>query len=281
MDSPDYLNLFFLIDMKKNVRRILFASSVVIAILLVFISLAGIYGNPYENETLLWRIQCEGQDLIDLIFVFPVLVVSSILLLRNSPVGRLMWPGVIFYLIYTFTIYCFDVHFNAFFLEYCAVLGLCIYSFIYFLYREINEHWNASFSPNILIKSVAFYSVFIAAVFYLLWLSDILIAINSAELPSKLDQMKLPTNPIHVLDVAILLPFMILTGILLLRGKTAALYLASYILTFTILMNVTILVLDILEEDNAVMRITFIVLTLLSIILLAAQILFIKRNIKR
>lgn len=266
--------------MKKNVRLILFGFSMTIAALLLVISLVGVYDGPYEQETLPWRIQCEGQDLIDLIFVFPSLMISSVLLLRGSLIGRLTWPGVIFYLIYTFTIYCFDVHFNAFFLEYCAVLGLCIYSFVYFLYVEINERWNTRFSSDILIKCVAFYIIFIAAVFYMLWLAEIIIAMRSAELPVKLDQMKLPTNPIHVLDIAILLPFMILTGILLLREKVAALYLAAYILTFTILMNITILVLDILEEDNAVMRITFIVLTLLSIILLTTQVLFIKRNLK-
>lgn len=267
--------------MKKNVRLVLFGFSMVIAALLLVISLVGVYNSPYENETLLWRIQCEGQDLIDLIFVFPVLIISSVLLLRGSIVGRLTWPGVIFYLIYTFTIYCFDVHFNAFFLEYCAVLGLSIYGFMYFLYREVNVHWNYTFSSNILIKSVAFYIIFIAAVFYMLWLAEILVAINSAELPAKLDQMKLPTNPIHVLDIAILLPFMILTGVLLLREKMAALYLGSYILTFTILMNITILVLDILEEDNAVMRTTFIVLTLISIILLTAKIIFIKGELRK
>ena len=264
--------------MKQNVRRTLFGFSIVIAVLLLLVSIVGVYDAPYEQETLMWRIQCEGQDLIDLVFVLPMLILSSVLLLRGSLIGCLLWPGVIFYLIYTFTIYCFDVRFNVFFLEYCAILGLSIYGFIYFLYREINEHWNLSFSSNILIKCVAFYLIFIASVFYMLWLSEIVIAINSAELPVKLDQMKLPTNPIHVLDVAILLPFMILTGVLLLREKTAALYLAAYILTFTILMNITILVLDILEEDNAVMRITFIVLTLLSIILLSFQIIFVKRN---
>src|SRR5688572_16254808 len=99
--------------MKKNVRLVLFAFSTVIAALLLVISFIGVYDSPYERESLPWRIQCEGQDLIDLIFVFPALLISSVLLLRNSIVGRLTWPGVIFYLIYTFTIYCFDVHFNA------------------------------------------------------------------------------------------------------------------------------------------------------------------------
>src|ERR1044072_9838586 len=105
-------------------RRVLFMLSLILSVLLFAISIAGLTGSVYEQETPDWRIQCAGQDLVDLAFVFPCLLASSLLLLRNTLTGYLLWPGVMLYMVYTYVIYCFDVHFNAFFIEYCSVLCL-------------------------------------------------------------------------------------------------------------------------------------------------------------
>jgi hypothetical protein len=90
--------------------------------------------------------------------------------------------------------------------------------------------------------------------------------------------MQLPTNPVHVLDMAVFLPLFLITGLLLLRKKQPGLYLAAYLLTFIALMDVTILVLDMLQENNFAMRTLFGSLTLLSLFFLAGLIRFYKRH---
>ncbi len=263
--------------MPRYNRRVLFVLSLIQSALLFAISIAGLTGSLYEHETPAWRIQCAGQDLVDLVFVLPGLVISSLLLLRNTLTGRLVWPGVMLYLIYTFMIYCFDVHFNAFFIEYCVVLGLSVYSLVYFA-RSCEAPANTTVFPsNVLIKILAVYLLLISVAFYLLWLSDIGPAIRSGSLPTKLAQMQLPTNPVHVLDIALLLPLFIITGILLLRKKMLALHMAAAVLVFSVLMNLTILVLNMLEENNPAMRIAFSTLTVISLAFLVGLIRFYKR----
>lgn len=74
--------------------------------------------------------QGAGQDLVDLVLVVPVLIVSLALMLRNSRIALFVFGGGVFYVLYSFFIYAFCVHFNRFFLVYCLILGTSLYEFI-------------------------------------------------------------------------------------------------------------------------------------------------------
>ena len=60
--------------------------------------------------------------------------------------------------------------------------------------------------------------------------------------PPSLAEAGLPTNPVHVLDLAIVLPAMIVTGVLLRRRRPLGLLLAPVLLVFAVAMGVAILV---------------------------------------
>src|SRR5689334_23124820 len=93
--------------------------SVPLALLIAYISIVGIFSPDfYSSETPNWQIQSLGQDIIDLVFILPVLLVTAVLASRIRKIGALLWGGVLVYLIYTFIIYCFDVHFNQLFIFY-------------------------------------------------------------------------------------------------------------------------------------------------------------------
>lgn len=260
----------------KDGRRLLFIFSSVITVLIAIVSIVGLNDDLYERETADWRLQCLGQDLVDLYVVLPVLVTSSILLLRGKMLGFLLWPGVMLYISYAFTIYCFDVHFNELFVEYCVTLGLSVYGFAYFLYANQYILRSGTFQSKVIVKTIAIYFLIIGLVFYLNWMSDIIHATKTGGLPGKLKQTQLFTNPVHVLDVSIFLPMFLISGILLLRRKKTGLYAGVYLLTFSVLMDITILVLDMLEENNAAMRTTFIILTIISLTFLFCLIRFTK-----
>jgi hypothetical protein len=80
----------------------------------------------------------------------------------------------------------------------------------------------------------------ISVVFYFTWLSDILPAIINSAVPTSIHEAGLLTNPVYVLDLAIFLPLVFVTGILTLKGNSFALNLAPTLLVFFILMDVTI-----------------------------------------
>ena len=112
--------------------KVILTSSVILSLLVIAVSLTGLlYPGFYAQETANWQAQTYGQDLIDLVLVVPTLLIAAALLFRGNKNALLVWGGAIIYLLYTFVIYCFSVHFNRLFLLYCFTLGLSFYSFLY------------------------------------------------------------------------------------------------------------------------------------------------------
>jgi hypothetical protein len=58
--------------------------------------------------------------------------------------------------------------------------------------------------------------------------------------PAQLSDTGLFTNPVHVLDISVVLPSILLTAIALLKRWRIAYLLVPSLLTFTVLMNITI-----------------------------------------
>ena len=232
--------------------------------------------NAYYDEALSWRFQCYGQDLINLILIVPCFLISSIFVLTNYILGRYLWPGVVVYVLYTYIIYCFDVHFNKFFIEYCLILGLNFYALIYFIYTRTRVYSIKNYYNSTIIRTTSFYLVFIALVFYVAWLLQIVPAIRNETIPSSLIDSGLLTNPIHVIDLSVILPCFFITGILLLRGKDLGFLLVAPLLMFIILMDITITTLNIMTTTPSIaLTVTFVALGLFSLILL---IVFIKTS---
>jgi len=80
----------------------------------------------------------------------------------------------------------------------------------------------------------------VAAVFYFLWLSEVIPALMTHTEPKSVVEAGLMTNPVHVLDLAILLPALLAGGVSLFRRGAMGYYLAPLLLTFTALMAVAI-----------------------------------------
>lgn len=255
-------------------RKFVVGVSVPLALLVSFASLKGIYTEDfYMHESSNWRVQAIGQDVINLIVITPFLLISALLTFFNRRAGLGMWCGTLLYLIYTFIIYCFSVHFNELFLVYCLVLGLSLYSFLYLLYKQAKERAPWFIKSVVLKKILAAYFLLVGLFFYGLWLKDIMDALLANTIPPSLVDSGLFTNPVHVLDISIVLPGVILMGILLFKGNHLGVLMTPIVLTFFILMDITIAVLTILlaqpEEGFGVSLVLF-TLTILSILLLMA-----------
>lgn len=80
----------------------------------------------------------------------------------------------------------------------------------------------------------------IAAVFAAIWLSDVVPALIKRTSPPGLAELGLLTDPVHVLDLSILLPALVVGGVSLLRGRSTGYFLAPVMLTFGVLMSVAI-----------------------------------------
>lgn len=242
-------------------------------ILSIVLSIVSYYGafipGTYKRETVSMAVQGTGQDIFDLFFVVPLLLISLFFMHKEKKSTLLIFSGTDLYILYSFIIYSFGVHFNSLFILYCAVLGLSLYTFILILIQlsTMNvKEWFNSKTPR---RSVAIFFLIFASMFYIIWLKDIIPAIVSNSIPKSVSQYNLLVNPVHVLDIAIVLPGLIIIAILLLRQNRTGFLFAPIILVFTILMALALLSMVIMlqirgiNEDPSIAAI-FIVLTLIS-----------------
>lgn len=270
------LTLLKVNKMTKNSYNTLFVLSFILSVLIVFVSSYGLFtAGFYHSESENWQQQCYGQDLIDLVIVAPALIVATLLIRFGNRAGLLAWPGIMIYLAYTFLIYCFDVHFNGLFVEYCLILGLSVYGLVYFLYKQITAS-EVPVMPGT--GASGFIAIFLAAtgiVFYFLWLAEIIPAIRAGSTPETVVNSGLPTNPVHVIDLALILPLFIIAGVLLFRKNRLGYILSPLLLVFSALMDITIAVLNFMMKQSLLLTIIFLILGIFTAVLFFV---FVKRR---
>ena len=125
-----------IIDKPKNDKNILYFT-IPIVILIIICSGTGIwYDKLYFRETVGWLSQCVGQDISNLFFVSPILLVSAFYASKGNKIAKIIWIGTMMINIYTYVIYSFGVHFNFLFHVYCLILGLSIFSALIFFSKQ-------------------------------------------------------------------------------------------------------------------------------------------------
>lgn len=233
---------------KRNDRLILSLSLLQAALILGAAIFSLMHSHIYARESLNWQVQSAGQDLVDSILITPMLLICTIYALRNNKTAFFIWGGIHAYLLYTFMIYAFNIHFNQFFLLYCIVLGISFYSLLWYGYRMVLFYKQPVVDHRYTQTLLGVYFVVMGLLFIFLWLAEIIPAMVQRTTPQNLEETGLFTNPVHVLDLSVVLPAFVLTGALLLRGKRAGYLLAPLLLTFMLLMNTTIALLSLVME---------------------------------
>ncbi len=183
----------------------------------------------YGDETADWAAQAIGQDIANLV-AFPALLLLAIAAGRGSVRAYLGWTGILVYSAYTYVIYSFDVHFGPLFLVWVVVLGLSVYALIGGLSSIDPVRVRSKFTDRAPVRTTSVVLITIGSVFYLLWLSEIVPPILSGTVPEALAEAGLVTNPVHVLDLAVFLPAVVLAGVLLVRRRAWGYVLAPALL---------------------------------------------------
>jgi hypothetical protein len=238
--------------MNKNDRHLFLLLSIVTCIFIFFASYNGLtIIGFYGKETLNWQAQSIAQDMANLFLISPVLLTSAVLIALKKNVGLPLWAGTMLYLIYTYLIYCFNIHFNNYFIVYCLILGLCFYQLAYFMHSYMRV-FAQMFHEKKTDKPIAIYFLILSLSFYFLWLMDIIPATLNNTVPKGVRDGGLFTNPVQVIDLSVFLPGVFITGMLLLnRNKLGRLF-AAVLLMFFILMDLTIAVLAVVMVKEGV-----------------------------
>jgi len=117
------------LPLRYNIR-ILFGLSIIIAVMVAFVSIVGILyqKNIYPAENLLYTFV--PNDIVNLLAGLPLLLISLWLTWRGRLIGLLCWPGAIFYFVYVYFPYIICVPFNYLFLPYLILFSLSIYTLV-------------------------------------------------------------------------------------------------------------------------------------------------------
>jgi hypothetical protein len=210
-----------------------------IVVLALVSSVTGLFGRgTYARETPNWAGQAAGQDYANLV-AYVLLAILAVLAARGSMRAHLAWNGMIAYSVYTFAIYAFSLHFGRLFLAHVLVFGLSTFALIGGMasvdLAELKQRM-----PAAPIRSTAIVLIIIGSIFYVLWLSEVIPATIAGDVPKAVRDAGLLTNPVHVLDMGVLLPAGILAGVLLLRRHPLAYALVPTVLGCIIFLGIGI-----------------------------------------
>jgi hypothetical protein len=194
----------------------------------------------YARETASWAAQGIGQDWVNLLIVGPALLVAAWRAASGDRRAQLVVGGLLLYTAYSFAIYAIATHFNMLFLVYCAVLGgstFALVDLVVVLTAAAHGRWFDADAPLRLAAATLFS---IAGLFGALWLGSIVPSLVTGREPAALAETGLAANPVQVLDLALLLPAMVVVGVALRRWRPWAQVLAPILLGFGVIMALAI-----------------------------------------
>ncbi len=113
----------------KHDLKLMYLSSLVVAIIMAIVSIAGIlYWNIIYPAS--QAVGSVGSDVFNLLAILPILLVSMWLAHRGSLIGLLLWPGALFYILYIYVFNIIGLPVTALFLPYALLVVLSVYTII-------------------------------------------------------------------------------------------------------------------------------------------------------
>jgi hypothetical protein len=246
----------------------------ILAAALAAVSIFGAFvSTTYLRDAPSMGAQGTGQDLVDLFLVVPLLILSLIFMFRGSRIAAHIYGGTVFYILYSFFIYSFGVHFNRLFLLYCLILGVSLYAFVLYLCELNRQDVRSWYDGKTPVRSTSIFLLVIAAMFYFLWLKEIVPATLNDSVPKSVSDYDLLVNPIHVLDLAFVLPGLVIAALLLMKRHRLGYVLTPILLVFIIILALALIGMVAMLKvqgisDDTSLAVIFAVLAVISTIFL-------------
>lgn len=223
--------------MTQRTHRFAVVASWPIAALVALVSLGGLVSDAYAHETGAWAAEAIGVDCFDLVVTVPALAICGWGARAGAYRWRVLLAGCYAYTVYEMAIYAFAVHFNALFLIYCATLGLAGYALAGLAVELAGQVERVERRAS---RLGGGFLVGIGVAFALLWLGEDVPAVLHDQPSKALSETGLFTNPVHVIDLAFVLPAHVVAGVWLWRRRPAGELLGAIALSFDVVMAASI-----------------------------------------
>ncbi len=224
--------------MNKKILR----ASFLLAGLILLTSAYGLFDRTsYLLETANWAGQSRAQDFINIFLTVPAMLLSAVMASKKSMTATCVWLGTLVFIIYSYILYAFFLHFNSMFLLYVSVLGISSYLLVYsLLFIDTEKVKNALKITPRTRKITALFLTAMAILFYIVWLKDIIPNLINSTIPQSIVESGLMTNGVYVVDLAFLLPAFLIGARLLKKNKPSGYLMVGVLLPFCLLIIVNI-----------------------------------------
>ena len=200
-------------------RRIADHLSVVIAILMVLTSSAGLLFHDLYQDNALVASSWYGNDLVTLIVAAPLLVGALIGARQGSRKAFLVWMGMLAYTFYNYAFYLFGAAFNSLFLVYALLYTLSGFALVFGLASLEEEALYQRVQQCFPARWIAGFMVFVAVALGGFYVALSLQYIATGEAPAMIDAVGLHTNLIAALDLSMVVSVALLGGVWLWRRR--------------------------------------------------------------
>lgn len=222
----------------------------------------------YYYDTVSSAAQMQANDLIALVVGLPLLVISTLLAFRGSLRGRLLLTGTLGFFLYTYLSMSMLTSYNALFLVYVALFTLGLYAFILCMLSFNLSDLPRHFSARLPRRAIAVVLFAVGGFLFLAWMGKIVPPLLQNGTPPLENTT---TLVIQALDLALIAPLAVLSGVLLLKRSAWGYLLASVTVLKGLTMALAVSTMAInmalqgVPESLAIM-IPFLVLTALNLI---------------
>lgn len=186
-----------------------------IVALIVAASAIGLFVPDLYDEEGWAREALRGGDLVTLALAAPMLLGSLVLAMRGSQRARAVWIGMLAYSVYNGAFYAFGTSFNDAFVLHIAVLSMSIFALVCAIASTDLVAIAATFGVVRGTRWVGLFLAFVGVAQGLLWLfvlaRNVATGALIAEVPAEGQHL------VFALDLALLVPSLVLSGVLLMR----------------------------------------------------------------
>lgn len=178
-----------------------------------------LYGKGlYQHMSAEVAIQGIAQDYVTLFIAIPLLLLAFNLTRKGSIKGRLLLAGTLGYFLVTYMFYLVMAMYNMLFLVYSFLFGASFFAFTLTMLSFDVEKLPLSFKRNRPLRLTGAFLIFNAFAIAFLWLSIVVPPLIAGDIyPEALEHYT--TLIVQGLDLGLLLPLSVITGILLVNKK--------------------------------------------------------------
>lgn len=221
----------------------------------------------YFYDTVSSAAQEQGNDILTLAVGLPLLMISSWLAFRGSLRGRLLLTGTLGFFLYTYLSMCMLTSFNQLFLVYVALFALSFYAFILSMMSFDLATLPQHFSERLPRGWIAALLFLIGGFLSLAWLGKVVPPVLQNVTPTLENTT---TFVIQAMDLALIVPLAVLSGILLMRRSAWGYLLASVFVMKAITLGLAVSAMSINmtlagTPDSLSIIVPFLVITLLNL----------------